>query len=130
MNEMTGRSAEQKAKGISEAVEHDVSQSQGSKKMTEDDQETVEQDLSGKKKRMRKAGRMKRITQKKKARKDERQSQNEKDNERRKRKALMRARKRSRSKEICDIREEKEVKTRRKLKAESVSPESISETDQ
>ena len=44
-------------------------------------------------------------------------------------KPLKRARKRSRSKEMCEISEEIEVKTRRKLKAESVSPESISDTD-
>ena len=48
------------------------------------------------------------------------------DGERRKKKALKSARKGSRSKEICEISEEKEVKTRRKLKPES---ESISDTD-
>ena len=55
----------------------------------------------------------------------ERLSQNEKEDERRKKKALQSARKRSRSKEMCEISEEPEVKTRRKLKVES---ESISDT--
>ena len=63
---------------------------------------------------------------KKKARKHEGQRQNEKDDEKKKRKALKRERKRSRSKEVW---EERDLKTRRKLKAEPASSESISDTD-
>ena len=50
----------------------------------------------------------------------------------RKREALKLLRKRSRSKELCEPseeKEEKEVKIRRQLKAESTDPESISDTD-
>ena len=113
MKEMIGRSAEQKLKGSPEAAEHDVSQSQRRKKKTDEDQETVEHDLCGRhrsKKKNEEGPENEEKSKKKKERKDERLSQNEKDDERRNRKALKRARKRSRSKEIFEVCEEREMK--------------------
>ena len=106
--------SEKKIEKGREATQHDVPGTQRNKKKCEASRETEEKN------------------KKKKARKDEGKRQSEKEKERRKRRAQKRARKRSRSTEICafsEEKDEKEVKTRRKLKAEPVSLESISETD-
>ena len=68
---------------------------------------------------------------KKKSRRSEGQRLTEKEDERKKRTHEC-VRKRSRSKGRCELSEEKEgkeAKMRRKLKAESADPESISDTD-
>ena len=67
----------------------------------------------------------------KKPRKDEGQKQNEKEDER-KRRTQKRLRKRSQSKELREFsveKEEKDIKIRRKLKAESADPDSADESD-
>ena len=93
--------------------EHEFSGSQRSKKKNETSRENEEKN------------------KKKKARKEEGQKQNERKDER-KRRAQKRPRKRSRSKEMCEFSEEKEekdIKVRRKLKAESADPDSVDEAD-